>query len=110
MYYVNYSDPARPRVPKDSSRVMAEIIRTRQLPQQYSQEDDVKLGINDNSLLHTVQNLDLGLQYKLQWQRFQRVELEPGVPDIPNPQEISEEKDIQKEFVAEVGKTEVKMA
>ncbi|XP_021923731.1 lactase-phlorizin hydrolase-like isoform X2 [Zootermopsis nevadensis] len=109
MYYVNYSDPARPRVPKDSSRVMAEIIRTRQLPQQYSQEDDVKLGINDNSLLHTVQNLDLGLQDKLQWQRFQRVKLEPGVPDIPNPQEISEEKDIQKEFVAEVGKTEVKM-
>lgn len=110
MYYVNYSDPARPRVPKDSSRVMAEIISTRQLPQQYSQEDDVKLGINDNSLLHTVQNLDLGLQDKLQWQRFQRVKLEPGVPDIPNPQEISEEKDIQKEFVAEVGKTEVKMA
>ena len=30
---MNYSDPARPRIAKDSSRVMAEIIRTRRIPE-----------------------------------------------------------------------------
>ena len=33
LYYVNYSDPARPRIAKHSSHVMAEIIRTRHIPE-----------------------------------------------------------------------------
>lgn len=112
LYYVNYSDPARPRIAKDSSHVMAEIIRTRHLPQQkYLQEGYMELGLYNNPLHQNVENLDLGSHQESQWQNiedsskqqnFQRGEVEPDIPPIPNSQEISEELDIQKEIVVVV--------
>jgi lactase-phlorizin hydrolase len=37
IFYVNFSDPARPRNAKDSATVYREIIRTRQIPTRYPQ-------------------------------------------------------------------------
>jgi beta-glucosidase/6-phospho-beta-glucosidase/beta-galactosidase len=51
LYYVNYSDPARPRIPKHSSRVMAEIIRTRHIPEgKYAQEGDNSPEVHQHHL------------------------------------------------------------
>ncbi|XP_067010250.2 myrosinase 1-like [Anabrus simplex] len=33
VYYVNFTDPARPRIPKASSQFLKEIIQTREIPQ-----------------------------------------------------------------------------
>jgi hypothetical protein len=91
---------------------MAEIIRTRHLPQQkYLQEGYMELGLYNNPLHQNVENLDLGSHQESQWQNiedsskqqnFQRGEVEPDIPPIPNSQEISEELDIQKEIVVVV--------
>ncbi|XP_069681389.1 myrosinase 1-like isoform X2 [Periplaneta americana] len=35
LYYVNFTDPARPRIPKASSYMMKEITSTRKVPQKY---------------------------------------------------------------------------
>jgi beta-glucosidase/6-phospho-beta-glucosidase/beta-galactosidase len=37
LFYVNFSDPARPRIAKESARVYKEIISTRQVPTRYPQ-------------------------------------------------------------------------
>lgn len=37
LFYVNFSDPARPRIAKESARVYSEIVRTRQVPTRYPQ-------------------------------------------------------------------------
>ncbi|XP_063224926.1 myrosinase 1-like [Bacillus rossius redtenbacheri] len=35
LYYVDFNDPDRPRVPKDSSKVYASMIKNRSLPEEY---------------------------------------------------------------------------
>jgi beta-glucosidase/6-phospho-beta-glucosidase/beta-galactosidase len=51
LYYVNYSDPARPRIAKDSSHAMAEIIRTRHIPERkYVQEGDKAPEVHQHHL------------------------------------------------------------
>jgi hypothetical protein len=51
MYHVNFSDPARPRIAKDSSHVMAEIIRTRHIPERkYVQEGDMAPEVHQHHL------------------------------------------------------------
>lgn len=107
LYYVNYSDPARPRIAKDSSHVMAEIIRTHHLPQQkYFQEGYMELG-----RLHHVQDWELRSHQQLQGQNIedsskkqniQRSIVGPDVSPVPSSPEISAELDIQREAVAVV--------
>jgi hypothetical protein len=112
LYYVNYSDPARPRIAKDSSHVMAEIIRTHHLPQQYLQQSYTKFGLYNSQLHQNVQNLDLGLYQESQWQNTEdsskqqnldRGEVDPDILPFQNSQETSEEQNKQKDIVAVVG-------
>ncbi|PSN51427.1 Myrosinase 1 [Blattella germanica] len=35
LYHINFNHPARPRIPKDSSSIIADIIRSKKLPIQY---------------------------------------------------------------------------
>jgi hypothetical protein len=111
LYYVNYSDPARPRIAKDSSRVMAEIIRTRHLPpQKYAEEDDTEKGLLHDELHHNVkEDIDLGsleesrFTTRITKENVQEGEMEFDVPNVRNSEEITEELGIQKEILIVVG-------
>jgi hypothetical protein len=35
LFAVDFHDPARPRTPKESAKVLAEIIRTREIPERF---------------------------------------------------------------------------
>jgi hypothetical protein len=38
LYHVNFNDPARPRTPKESAKVLTEIMRTKQIPERFRQD------------------------------------------------------------------------
>jgi beta-glucosidase/6-phospho-beta-glucosidase/beta-galactosidase len=38
LFAVDFDDPARPRTPKESAKVLAEIIRTRQIPERFRED------------------------------------------------------------------------
>jgi hypothetical protein len=87
LYYVNYSDPTRPRVAKDSSHVMAEIIRTRQLPpQKYVEEGDLEADLQRSGLETSIdserQNKQQGQVELNNQETAEELEAAKGIPSV----------------------------
>jgi hypothetical protein len=107
LYYVNYSDPTRPRVPKDSSHVMAEIIRTRHLPRQkYIEESNLEADPQHSRLQQNLQDRSLGSERQkiddsLEQQNMERGGIEPNT--IKYSKETAEELETNKEILSAVG-------
>ncbi|PNF19653.1 Myrosinase 1 [Cryptotermes secundus] len=103
LYYVNYSDPTRPRIPKDSSRVMAEIIRTRHLPpQNYVEESRLEADVKRISVKQNPQDRSLGSQRQKtddssQQLNMQRGGMEPNA--IQGSEEAAEESEAEIEIL-----------
>jgi hypothetical protein len=109
LYYVNYSDPTRPRIAKDSSHVMAEIIRTRHLPRQkYVEKGNIEADLHHSPLVQNLQYTSLGSQRQKvddssQRQNMQQGEMELTVLPVRYSKEITEELETEKEIPSVVG-------